>query len=326
MTGYDTDSVRCAPSAAQASSQEYAQGPRQMPAHADAFDVIQALASLCSSAAFIYLLVSGRYARFVTPRLVPVLWIAALALLAWGAAGVLRIAGVRRQAHPGICRGDGRAENKGRNGNSRCCGGNNNGSSHAAESGIHIGLHMWTRWLRLFVLLLPVTLLAVPYTAFASTLATSLGSPPAYESSFSSGQSESGKLPGLDRAKKVITIDAAHFGPWFEEIGAHPDAYSGYSVTVAGFVEHTAMNTGKDFTVSRMLMTCCVQDMTAFGFTVKGNSAVKKAGDSVREHQWVMVTGKIRTYKSASRDAEDGVVIEPDKVEKTADVQGYFYR
>ena len=39
-----------------------------------------------------------------------------------------------------------------------------------------------------------------------------------------------------------------------------------------------------------------------------------------------MVTGKIRTYKSASRDAEDGVVIEPDKVEKTADVQGYFYR
>ena len=45
MTGYDTDSVRCAPSAAQASSQEYAQGPRQMPAHADAFDVIQAPAS-----------------------------------------------------------------------------------------------------------------------------------------------------------------------------------------------------------------------------------------------------------------------------------------
>ena len=176
------------------------------------------------------------------------------------------------------------------------------------------------------MLLLPVTLLAVPYTAFASTLATSLGSPPAYESSFSSGQSESGKLPGLDRAKKAITIDAAHFGPWFEEIGAHPDVYSGYSVTVAGFVEHTAMNTGKDFTVSRMLMTCCVQDMTAFGFTVKGNSAVRKAGDSVREHQWVMVTGKIRTYKSASRDAEDGVVIEPDKVEKTADVQGYFYR
>ena len=176
------------------------------------------------------------------------------------------------------------------------------------------------------MLLLPVTLLAVPYTAFASTLATSLGSPPAYESSFSSGQSESGKLPGLDRAKKAITIDAAHFGPWFEEIGAHPDVYSGYSVTVAGFVEHTAMNTGKDFTVSRMLMTCCVQDMTAFGFTVKGNSAVRKAGDSIREHQWVLVTGKIRTYKSASRDAEDGVAIEPDKVERTADVQGYFYR
>mgnify|MGYP000880328680 CR=1 FL=1 len=321
MTGYDTDSVRCAPSAAQASSQGYAQGPGQTPAQAGAFDVIQALASLCSSAAFIYLLVSGRYAKFVTPRLVPVLWIAALALLAWGAAGILHIAGVYRQSHPGICRGDGRAD-KGHNGNSGCCGGNNDGSSYAAESGIHI----WTRWLGLLVLLLPVTLLAVPYAAFASTLATSLGSPPAYESSFSSGQSESGKLPGLDRAKKAITIDAAHFGPWFEEIGAHPDVYSGYSVTVAGFVEHTAMNTGKDFTVSRMLMTCCVQDMTAFGFTVKGNSAVRKAGDSVREHQWVMVTGKIRTYKSASRDAEDGVAIEPDKVERTADVQGYFYR
>lgn len=100
MTGYDTDSVRCAPSAAQASSQEYAQGPRQMPAHADAFDVIQALASLCSSAAFIYLLVSGRYARFVTPRLVPVLWIAALALLAWGAAGFCALPGYAARPIP----------------------------------------------------------------------------------------------------------------------------------------------------------------------------------------------------------------------------------
>jgi putative membrane protein len=70
-----------------------------------------------------------------------------------------------------------------------------------------------------------------------------------------------------------------------------------------------------------MLMTCCVLDMTAFGFTVDASDGTIPKTDS-----WVQVTGTLERGRigSASQGYE-GLILKASSVGGADSATGYFY-
>lgn len=128
-------------------------------------------------------------------------------------------------------------------------------------------------------------------------------------------------LHGLDRKHRVITISDDEFGAWFEHIDHNSQRYIGYRIRLTGFVSHSKSYGRHEFQVSRQFMSCCILDMTPFGFM-----ASTKNG-ALAEHQWVTLEARLEngTY-GASGYERPGLIlrvlaVHPAKAEPT----GYFY-
>ena len=74
-------------------------------------------------------------------------------------------------------------------------------------------------------------------------------------------------LHGLDEERKTITISDDEFGSWFSHIDHNPQRYIGYRVRLTGFVYKPSTLGAHEFELSRQFMSCCILDMTPFGFT-----------------------------------------------------------
>lgn len=125
-------------------------------------------------------------------------------------------------------------------------------------------------------------------------------------------------LHGYDAANRHITISDAEFYTWMDVIWANPTDYDGWTLTVTGEVDKTSREMGADeFIPARLIMTCCAADLTPCGFVCKWEQA-----DTLTPDSWVTVTGTIyqRQYSDHSEpqlQVQSVVAAEP--------VEGYIY-
>lgn len=94
---------------------------------------------------------------------------------------------------------------------------------------------------------------------------------------------------GLDLKNRSITVSDDEFLKWTNVIFLELDKFNGYSVTVTGSVMKNTDYLEKDeFVPARLVMTCCVADLVPCGFICKYDKISELQADS-----WVMVTGTV---------------------------------
>ncbi|WP_314686385.1 TIGR03943 family putative permease subunit [uncultured Bifidobacterium sp.] len=128
-------------------------------------------------------------------------------------------------------------------------------------------------------------------------------------------------LHGLDASARTLTISDDEFGDWYETIDHDPARYLGYTVTVTGFVSRDSTTGSGEFDVSRQYMSCCILDMTPFGFTARG------ATSKLRTHAWVTVTGVLSQGTTGSAGHQrQGLLLRVSSVASADAPSGYFYQ
>ncbi len=128
-------------------------------------------------------------------------------------------------------------------------------------------------------------------------------------------------LHGLDAKHRTITIANDEFGAWFEQIDHNPQRYVGYRVRVTGFVSRSRTYGRHEFQVARQFMSCCILDMTPFGFMASSD------GKTPAEHQWVTVEARLEngTYVMSGYERQ-GLMLRVVSLHQTKNTPtGYFY-
>ncbi|MDO5695970.1 MAG: TIGR03943 family protein [Eubacteriales bacterium] len=119
------------------------------------------------------------------------------------------------------------------------------------------------------------------------------------------------ELSGLDEATKTITVDNAQFYDWVTEIFAHTDQYMGYTIKITGKLFHNDDFMGPNQVVpSRLMMTCCVADAVPCGL-------IADVADisNIKLGTWALVTG---TLKRGQYNGQTGPVIQVTKIESAS--------
>ena len=266
-------------------------------------------ASLTAVAAWLgYELISKRYLVYVTPRMTPYLIGAVVALCIWAGIALARL--FRPAARPRVM--------------------------HA------------------FLLTIPLLLLLLPHgdvsaasdsfnTSGVSAAQTSApdSSATAAPSQASSDQSQneakqgettqSGEtsllneqeaIAGLDRENKTITISTDDFYTWVVRIYNETEAYEGYTVLITGYVINDSTVFAPDeFAVARLLMSCCVADLSPLGLICRYDQAADLTPDG-----WVSVVG---TLTLGSYEADGQQYAQPQltvtSITPAEEFTGYFY-
>lgn len=140
-------------------------------------------------------------------------------------------------------------------------------------------------------------------------------------------------LHGMDAKARTLHISDDEFGSWYEYIDSHPTQFQGYTVTVTGFISSSSTTGKQQFRLSRMLMTCCILDMTPFGFTVdtSGQSTKRQhnsvIGKTAQNGTWVTITGILKPTSIGTKDhAYNGMALHVISASPAHAVNGYYYR
>ena len=129
-------------------------------------------------------------------------------------------------------------------------------------------------------------------------------------------------LPGLDVANKKITVSNNDFGTWLSEIYADMEKYKGYTVVMTGFVFKDPEILKKDeFVTARLMMSCCVADLAPAGLLCKYDKA-----SELKANSWVTVEGTlfIGQYEYAGEKYDDPRLT-VTKITPAKEVDGYVY-
>ena len=129
-------------------------------------------------------------------------------------------------------------------------------------------------------------------------------------------------LPGLDVKNKKITVSNDDFGLWLSEIYTNIKKYKGYTVIMTGFVvKNPEMMAEDEFVPARLIMTCCVADLAPAGFLCKYEKAPE-----LKEGSWVTVEGILYMGKVKYDGTEyDEPQISVTKITPAGKVDGYVY-
>jgi putative membrane protein len=217
---------------------------------------LELLCYLCFAALLLYLLYSGKYLSYVTPRMAPYLCFTAAVMLLWAGASVFRLF---------------RPQNRVR-------------LAHCLVPAIPI-----------LLLLLPHSPLSaadLSYdyaggSAFAGALAT--GGDSALQ--LGGGLPDVGLAAGVSAdASALIEVEDDAFYAWLNELYTNLDTYVGCRIAVTGFVFKDPETLGADeFVPARLGMTCCVADLIPYGFVCKYDRA-----DELLPDTWVRVEGIVQ--------------------------------
>ncbi|HWQ71855.1 MAG TPA: TIGR03943 family protein [Desulfitobacteriaceae bacterium] len=129
-------------------------------------------------------------------------------------------------------------------------------------------------------------------------------------------------LAGLDVKNKKITVANDDFGLWLSAIYEDMEKYKGYTVIMTGYVyrdpEFTKSN---EFVAARLMMSCCVADLAPTGLICRYDKASELKKDS-----WVTVEGTlfIGQYEYDGQKYDDPQLI-VTKITPTEKVEGYIY-
>lgn len=147
-------------------------------------------------------------------------------------------------------------------------------------------------------------------------------SPAAPEEESTAPQKEfSDVLPGLDEELKTITVSNDDFGFWVSEINMNPQKYVNYTIKMTGFVYIDDTFQKDEFMASRLLMTCCVADLSPVGLICKYDKTPQ-----LKSNSWVTVEGVLFTseyeYNGQTCYTPELTVTE---ITPAKEVEGYVY-
>ncbi|MFA5385150.1 MAG: TIGR03943 family protein [Eubacteriales bacterium] len=129
-------------------------------------------------------------------------------------------------------------------------------------------------------------------------------------------------LPGLDVKNKKITVSNDDFGLWLSETYKNIEKYKGYTVIMTGFVvKNPEMMAEDEFVPARLMMTCCVADLAPAGLLCKYDRAPE-----LKEGSWVTAEGILYIGKVKYEGMEyDEPQISVTKITPAGKVDGYVY-
>ena len=129
-------------------------------------------------------------------------------------------------------------------------------------------------------------------------------------------------LSGLDTANKKITVSNDDFGMWINEIYMDMKKYEGYTIIMTGFVyKDPELLNENEFIPVRLAMTCCVADLAPVGLLCKYDRVSDLKADS-----WVTVEGTlfIGQYDYYG-EKYDEPQIKVTKISPAEEAEGYVY-
>ncbi len=135
-------------------------------------------------------------------------------------------------------------------------------------------------------------------------------------------QSSLTDLPGLDTANKKITVSDDSFGMWLYEIYLNMKKYEGYTIVITGYVfKDPELLDEDDFVPARLMMSCCVADLAPAGMICKYDKVPDLESDS-----WVTVEGTlfIAEYEYEGQKYNDPQ-IKAATITPAEEVEGYVY-
>lgn len=126
------------------------------------------------------------------------------------------------------------------------------------------------------------------------------------------------ELHGYNEQAKAITVSSDEFYSWLSEISMHPSKFEGFQITMTGAVfKDPSLFAEDEFVPSRLVMSCCVADLAPSGIICRYDQAAELETDA-----WFTVTG---TLFKGEYNGLDMPKIEVSEIVPAEPVEGYLY-
>lgn len=103
-------------------------------------------------------------------------------------------------------------------------------------------------------------------------------------------------IPGLDEESKLIYVTDEDFGFWYTRLSTEGMKYQDYTIKIRGSVlKNSDFMKEDEFMISRLLMTCCVADVAPGGIICQYEQA-----DEIQQGEWLGVTGTLQMEDQGS--------------------------
>ena len=123
---------------------------------------------------------------------------------------------------------------------------------------------------------------------------------------------------GIDESKKRIFLTSDNFYKTLIRLSTKVNDYTGYKVYYTGYVLRDDKTLqANEFTLSRMVMACCIADMAPMGLTMH-----YKTGDELPAGSWYTIEGTVKTRQFYGRTQP---YIEVSKIRTAEPILGYVY-
>lgn len=129
-------------------------------------------------------------------------------------------------------------------------------------------------------------------------------------------------LPGLDAANKKIVVSNDDFSMWFTELYTNIKNYKGYTIVMTGYVfKDPNIYKEDEFVPARLMMSCCVADLSPAGIVCKYDKA-----SELKENSWVTVEGTLHVgqYEYEGKQYKEPQIF-VTKITPAKEVKGYVY-
>ena len=276
--------------------------------------LMELLCFLLFGLSILYLLLSGQYLSYVTPRMAPYLWFTAAIMLIWAILTLFRLFQVRHRKRIAHCLllfipvlllllPHKTVEPSTLSGSAGLLTGGS--FQDSAVSGDEALSDAWYK---------------SPDTGIPSS------SPPQEDPARSAQNSYLSvdaygrplDLHGYDEAKRTVTVSNDEFYNWLGTFYMNSDTFDGFQVTMTGSVyKDSPLFSENEFVPARLVMSCCVADLAPCGLICQYDHV-----DELKQDSWVTVTG---TLFQGQYQGMDEVYLKVSSVEPAEPVKGYIF-
>lgn len=127
-------------------------------------------------------------------------------------------------------------------------------------------------------------------------------------------------LHGYNKDAKTITISDDDYFLWISELITYPETFDGFTLRLKGFVYRDDSFANGTFMPSRMVMMCCVADAMPGGLVTYYSGS-----DALEDYSWVQVTGKAVLSETLNKDGFPQLVIQNVSVEPAQATDMFVY-
>ncbi len=129
-------------------------------------------------------------------------------------------------------------------------------------------------------------------------------------------------IDGLDRASRTVAITTENYYDWMERLYNDCAAYEGYTVTMTGYVISSSdVFAENEFALARLVMTCCVADLSPVGVICKYDGAGQLKPDDWYSVEGILIAGSYEIDGTTYNEPQLAVT----SITPTEAVSGYVY-